>query len=68
MAKTVVRTVEMPGYTLSVRQADALVEKAQHLAGHFPTEEDLAAGRRLLTGEITEAEAIAELDAKYRTG
>jgi hypothetical protein len=66
MVDQVPHAIEVPGRTLPLREATALVEKAQHLAGHFPTQEDLAAGRRILLGEISEEEAIAELDEKYR--
>lgn len=41
MAKIASRTVEVPGRTLSIEEATALVEKTQNLAGHFPTEEDI---------------------------
>lgn len=46
----------------------ALIEKSQRLAGHFPSEEALARARRVLRGEITEEEAIAELDRKWKSG
>ena len=43
----------------------AQVEKGQQLAGHFPSDEALDRARRVLTGEITPADARAEIDAKY---
>lgn len=68
MGKIAPRTVDVPGRTLDVAQADALVLKAQQLAGHFPDDEALERGRRILLGEITPDEARAELAAKYRDG
>ncbi len=43
----------------------AMIEKSQQLAGHFPDEGALDLARRILEGEITEAEAYAELDEKF---
>jgi hypothetical protein len=40
------------------------IKKIQQLAGHFPSEEALDRARRILTGEITSAEALAEIHAK----
>lgn len=68
MGKIAPRTVDVPGHTLDVAQADALVLKAQQLAGHFPDDETLERGRRILLGEITPDEARAELAAKYSDG
>jgi hypothetical protein len=48
-----------------VDQDMAMIEKSQQLAGHFPDAEALGRARRVLEGELTEAEAYAELDAKY---
>jgi hypothetical protein len=48
-----------------VDQDMAMIEKSQQLAGHFPDAEALGRARRILEGELTEAEAYAELDAKY---
>lgn len=40
------------------------IAKGQQLAGHFPDAEALDRARRILVGEITAAEAYAEIDAK----
>lgn len=50
---------------LDVEQALALIEKGQQLAGHFPDDDALSRARAVFSGESTEAEAIAELDATY---
>jgi hypothetical protein len=50
---------------VDVEQGMALVEKAQQLAGHFPNDEALSRGRRVLEGTMTEDEARAEVAAKY---
>jgi predicted Zn-dependent peptidase len=44
----------------------AQVEKGQQLAGHFPSEEDLAQAKRVLLGEITLEESFAEIEAAFR--
>jgi hypothetical protein len=48
-----------------VERQMALVEKSQQLAGHFPDADALGRARRVLTGEITAAEAYAELEEKF---
>lgn len=48
-----------------VEKLMAELEKGQQLAGHFPSAEVLNRSRRVLTGEITQDEADAEVDAKY---
>lgn len=40
------------------------IDKGQQLARHFPDAEALDRARRILVGEITLDEAIAEIDAK----
>lgn len=45
-------------------QAMAEIEKGQQLAGHFPNTDALDRARRILAGEITEAEAHAEIEAE----
>lgn len=42
------------------------IEKGQNLGFHYPSTEDLAWARRILTGEMTPEEARAEIFAKYR--
>lgn len=42
------------------------IEKAQQLAGYSPSPEALDRARRILTGEISDEQAIAEIVAKYR--
>ncbi len=42
-----------------------MIEKAQQLAGHFPDMEALDRARRILEGQLTPADAYAELAAKY---
>lgn len=37
----------------------AMIEKGQQLAGHFPTENDLAAARRILTGQSSYEQEMA---------
>ncbi len=44
------------------------VEKGQQLAGHFPSEQDLAAARAIAEGKVSLEESLAELDRKYRPG
>jgi len=51
-----------------VAEALAEIEKGQQLAGHFPDAEALGRARRVLTGELTEERAHAEIAAKYRDG
>lgn len=43
----------------------AEVEKGQQLAGHFPDEDAIGRARRMLAGEISFEDALAEIDAKY---
>ncbi|TWP38515.1 hypothetical protein [Leekyejoonella antrihumi] len=50
-----------------IERVMAGVEKIQQLAGHFPSEEDLAAARAIAEGKISLEDALAELDRKYRT-
>ncbi|SNU02047.1 hypothetical protein SAMN06298212_12330 [Ruaniaceae bacterium KH17] len=46
---------------IELERALACIEKGQHLAGHFPDAEDLAAATRILTGQVTPEEAEIEL-------
>ena len=50
---------------LDVDQEIAMIEKGQQLAGHFPDAEALGRARPVLEGTLSEANAYAELDAKY---
>ena len=50
---------------LDVDQEMAMIEKGQQLAGHVPDAEALGRARRVLEGILSEADACAELDAKY---
>lgn len=49
------------GRIIDVEQALAAIEKGQQLAGHFPSAEDMDAARRILTGEMSPAEAEVDL-------
>ncbi len=53
------------GRLYDLDQAMAEIEKGQQLAGHFPDAAALNRARRVLAGELTEAEARAELDAEF---
>jgi len=50
---------------LDVDQEMAMIEKGQQLAGHFPDADALGRAHRVLEGTLSEADAYAELDAKY---
>ena len=50
---------------VDVDQEMAMIEKGQQLAGHFPDADALGRARRVLEGTLSEADAYAELDAKY---
>lgn len=50
---------------VDVDQEMAMIEKGQQLAGHFPDADALGRARRVLEGALSEADAYAELDAKY---
>lgn len=50
---------------LDVDQQMAMIEKGQQLAGRFPDADALGRARRVLEGTLSEADAYAELDAKY---
>ncbi|WP_183092017.1 hypothetical protein [Mycetocola lacteus] len=41
------------------------LEKIQQIGGHLPDADALGRARRILMGELTEAEACAELNAKF---
>jgi hypothetical protein len=60
-----IKTEHSTGRNVDIDQATALVEKAQQLAGHFPSEEAMTRGRRILEGTLTEDEARAEIAAKW---
>ena len=54
---------ELPLSEAEVRNVLAMVEKGQQLAGHFPSDEDMAAARRILSGESSyEAEVAAAVE------
>lgn len=57
--------VGVDGRRVDVDWAMAGIEKGQQLAHHYPSAEALAHARRVLTGEISYDEAIAELDRDY---
>lgn len=65
MATKTVHVTAADGRRIDVDQTMAMIEKSQQLAGHFPDAEALGRGRRILEGDMTEAEAYAEIDAKY---
>lgn len=52
------------------KQAQILqaIVKGQQMAGHEPTADDLGRAARVLSGETTIQEAVAELDAIWRPG
>lgn len=57
---------ELPMSERELQNVLAMVEKGQQLAGHFPSDEDMAAARRILTEEATyEAEVAAAVET-YR--
>ncbi|WP_182141145.1 hypothetical protein [Schaalia sp. JY-X169] len=57
--------VVVPGrHAEEVERVMALVEKGQQLAGHFPTEDDLAAARVILVGEVSYEDSVAALELK----
>lgn len=59
---------EPPGAFTSpggIDEALAQIEKGQQMAGHFPDEAALDRARRVLTGEATRDDAIAEIKSKY---
>jgi len=53
--------------SLDIDNALTFVEKSQQLAGHFPDADALDRAHRMLTGELTYEEALAELDAMNHT-
>lgn len=56
-----------PVSRIPIEEALAQIEKGQQLAGHFPDAEALDRARRILTGELSEADAREELERKYST-
>lgn len=46
---------------VDIDRAIALVRKGQQLAGHFPSETALDRARRVLSGELSPADAEAEM-------
>ena len=61
----VTKIVHSTTRNLDVDQEMAMIEKGQQLAGHFPDVDALGRARRVLEGTLSEADAYAELDAKY---
>jgi len=53
----------LTGHNLESRMIE--IEKGQQLGGHYPDADALGRARRILTGEITEEEALAEIEAKW---
>lgn len=47
---------------VDVEQSLALIEKGQQLAGHFPSDSALNRARRILTGELSAADAEVEMN------
>jgi hypothetical protein len=50
---------------LDIDREVAVIDKGQQLAGHFPSADALGRARRVLEGTLSQADAYAELDAKY---
>ena len=50
---------------VEVDEAMALIEKGQQLAGHFPDADALGRARRVLEGQLSGDDAMAEIRAKY---
>lgn len=59
------KTVQSTTRQIDVDQSMAMIEKGQQLAGHFPDDEALGRARQILEGTRTEADALAEVAAKY---
>jgi len=53
------------GPPLDVEETLAQIEKGQQLAGHFPNQDALDRARKVLTGELTEQQALQEIRMKY---
>ena len=66
MTTTTPVPLDAAGRPIDIDNALAFVEKAQQLAGHYPSDEDMAAARRVILGESTEDAEIAKALAKYR--
>lgn len=49
----------------ALAEAMAQIEKGQQMAGHHPDGEALERARRVLAGELTRDDAIAEIKVKY---
>lgn len=62
-------TVLAPGLErpIDVENVMAEIEKGQQLAGHFPDADALARARRVLTGEISEEDAMREVRQAFRS-
>lgn len=63
--KTVKTTQDPHTAPSDVDEALAQIEKGQQMAGHFPDEQALERARRVLTGELSEEDAVAEILRKY---
>lgn len=50
---------------IDIDEAMAQIEKGQQMAGHVPDKDALDQARRVLTGESSEEDAVAEVLAKY---
>jgi hypothetical protein len=59
------KTVQSTTRQIDVDQSMAMIEKGQQLAGHFPDDEALGRSRQTLDGTRPEADALAEVAAKY---
>lgn len=57
---------ELPLSERELQNALALIEKGQQLAGHFPSPDNMAAARRILTGESTYETEMADFEARHR--
>ncbi|WP_392423955.1 hypothetical protein [Barrientosiimonas humi] len=57
---------ELPLSEREMQNILAMVEKGQQLAGHFPSDEDMAAARRILTGESTYEAEMADFEERHR--
>jgi len=50
---------------IDIDEAMAQIEKGQQMAGHFPDGEALDRARRVLTGQTTRDDAIAEIKRQF---
>lgn len=53
------------GHVRPITQLQALIQKSQEIAGHFPSKEALDRADRVLSGEISHELALKEIEQKY---